>query len=257
MQIVEYAKAHPVASGIIAVVGIIVFVMIVGGGSSDSGSSDGGPSDAEIAANAQIAAAQINAQATVSSNQIGAGVQMNSDNKAAEVAMAQIGVYNNQINAEKEVVLTSMEHQAELGQQAISAAGTLKLKKGQRLALIQTAITGTPVQVQFKPSKYNAQGNSSWYPMAGNTIGGAAAGIGSAVGSVMSGLGSLFSDQRLKENIRLLGWDKRGREVYEWNYKGSNNKRIGYIAQSLARTDPDRIIHDKSGYLRIMPPHDG
>lgn len=234
MQIVEYAKAHPVASGIIAVIGIIVFVMIVGGGSSDSSSGDNGPSDAEIAASAQLQAAQINAQAAVSAAQIGAGVQLNSDNKAAEVAMAQIGVYNNQVNSQLKALEASYANEQAKYKTVVSALPSLKKKN--RDDVLKSLVTG----------EYGYQGAPGPGTIA--QIGQAAGGIGQAIGSIAS----IFSDQRLKENIRLVGYDKRGREVYEWNYKGSNKKRLGYIAQSLAKTDPDKITIDaRTGYYKV------
>ena len=56
MNITQYVKEHPWATGIIVLVGGFIFIMIFRG-SSDTSSSGGvsRPSDAEIAANAQIA----------------------------------------------------------------------------------------------------------------------------------------------------------------------------------------------------------
>lgn len=257
MKIMEYVKAHPWATGIIVVVGGFVFLMIFRGGSSDSGGSSGDgyyhPSDAEIAANAQVAAAQIaaNAQtsqagAAVQAAQVGANVQMNSDNKAAEVYMAQI-------NAAKELGLKDIDNQWHEYDQGISLAnaalGVKGLDQASRTAILQNAIVGGQIsQVQYSPGKYNATGNSTWFPQAGNTAGGI---IGS-IGGLASSLGSIFSDQRLKENIKFLGYDDKGLEVYEWNYKGSRKKHIGYIAQSVARSNPEAIVVDPgSGYWKV------
>lgn len=256
MQITQYIKEHPWATGIIVIVGGLIFFMIVrGGGSSASGGTNGvyQPSDAEIAANAQIQAAQIaaNAQAqqagaAVQATQIGANVQMNSDNKAAEVYMAQL-------NAAKELGLKDIDNQWHMYDQNINLANAAlsvkALNPASRTAIVQSALAGgQPVQVQYAPSKYNAMGNSTWFPQAGNTAGG----IISSVGGLASTLGSIFSDQRLKENIRFLGYNEKGIGVYEWNYKGSKKKHIGYIAQDVARSHPEAISVDSgTGFWKV------
>lgn len=256
MDIMGYAKSHPVATGIIAVVGVVIFVMIVsGGGGSAQATGPSGPSDAEIMANAQIAAAQINASSTTSAASIGAGVQMNSDNKAAEVAMAQVGMYNSQIAASRDVELAGISAQSEAikygfdaqnkqaelnNQRTQSLVGALGgLKKKNRDEALQSIATGQVVIPGHNP---------------GNSASAIIGSIGSALGSVGS-LATIFSDQRLKENIRFVGYDKAGREVYQFNYKGSKKTRQGYIAQSLARTDPELINYDDpTGYFRIRLP---
>lgn len=70
MKIVEWAKAHPWTTGAVIVGGGLTFILISGwfggggGGQSVSvGSANGGMSDAEVAAAAQIQAAQIQANA--------------------------------------------------------------------------------------------------------------------------------------------------------------------------------------------------
>lgn len=232
MQIVEYAKAHPVLTTIIVVIGGIIFIAIVrGSGGSSSSSGASGPSDAEIVANAQIESARIGAQASaaqagaaVSAAQIGAGVQLNSDNKAAEIAMAQI-------NAARDLQLENENTK----KAAIASIGPFKGKGGydeQKAAAIQTIFSGQNATIPINPKSP------------------------SVIPSIMQGLGSIatiFSDGRLKENIRHIGYDKRGRDIYEYNYRGSNTVRTGYIAQSIERGEPNRVLTDKrTGFKRIM-----
>lgn len=79
----------------------------------------------------------------------------------------------------------------------------------------------------------------------GNTIGT----IGSAmsgIGSMMSGAGAMgfaFSDKRLKEDIQTEGKDGAGRRVVSYRYKGEPKdvRRIGHIAQEVAKTDPHAV----------------
>lgn len=251
MQITQYVKEHPWATGVIVVVGGFIFLMIFrGGSSSGSGGNAAGPSDAEIAANAQIQAAQIaataqaqQAGAAVQAAQIGANVQMNSDNKAAEVYMRQIEAEqtlgSQYLSASENVSKEQIYSDERVRANAISAQQGLGKDYAQRGAIIQSAISLTPVGVTYAPAKQPNYGNS-------------AAGIIGSIGSLAGSVTSIFSDQRLKENIRFLGYDSKGLEVYEWNYKGSKKKHVGYVAQSVARSNPEAITIDPgSGYWKV------
>lgn len=156
MKIVEYAKAHPWATGIIVVVGGIIFISLIGiggGGGGETQVVDAGPSDAEIMANAQIAAANINAQAATSAAQIGAGYQMNSDNLAAQVAMKQLDVQEKlglaTIEGQKSVVNSQISATAAQRQAVINSLG--QLKKKNRDDVLQALVTGQPYYPQSNP----------------------------------------------------------------------------------------------------------
>lgn len=68
----------------------------------------------------------------------------------------------------------------------------------------------------------------------------------SMFGGIMNiGLGilSLFSDKRLKENIRLVGKGKNGNNVYAYNYKADpGTEYVGYIAQEVEVAEPGMIF---------------
>lgn len=253
MDISGYVKEHPWATGIIALIGGFIFIMIVRGGGSSGGTTVSGPSDAQVMADAQVQAAQIAAQAqaaqagaAVQATQIGANVQLNSDNKAAEVAMRALDVQKDL--GIQEIDATHQENMLHISQAAAltnTAIGFKKLSGDQKVSLINTFSTG---QATYAPSKYNTMGGSTWFPQAGNTAGG----IISSIGGLASSLGSIFSDQRLKENIKFLGYDEKGVGVYEWNYKGSKRKHIGYIAQDVMRSHPDAVEMDPgTGYWKV------
>lgn len=104
----------------------------------------------------------------------------------------------------------------------------------------------------------------------GNMVSGAGLGmsLGSALGSGGSWLGSLFfpgmglaggglgalagaflSDERLKENIKLIGMEN-GHNLYEFNYKGSPYKYEGVIAQEVQIKNPE-AVEEIGGILRV------
>lgn len=75
--------------------------------------------------------------------------------------------------------------------------------------------------------------------------------------SQIAGLGMLGagifgnSDERLKENIELIGQDNAGNNIYRYNFKGSPKTEIGYLAQEIAETNPDAVMEGDDGYLKV------
>jgi hypothetical protein len=63
------------------------------------------------------------------------------------------------------------------------------------------------------------------------------------------GIASLFSDTRLKENIKEVGMEN-GHKVYEFNYIGNPNKFIGVMAQDVEKTHPDAVT-EIDGYKAV------
>jgi hypothetical protein len=235
-NITSYMRAHPWATGIIIIVGGIVFLMlsgVMGGGAASSASADTGPSDAEIAANATIAAAQINAQAqaaaagaAVQTSQIGAGVQMASDQLAAQVAMRELEV-----------------RQALGLDEGVTNRYGIEAQKSVRLGELQSQVdlASTYANTQVK---MNASNNKQ------KNVGGIIGGVTSLIGSAFS----IFSDQGLKENIKYVGTNPRGIRIYEFNYRGSKTIRRGPIAQDMAREHPEAVtIDNDTGYMMVLP----
>tara|TARA_R110002012_G_C11525896_1_gene599987 strand:- start:112 stop:711 length:600 start_codon:yes stop_codon:yes gene_type:complete len=69
---------------------------------------------------------------------------------------------------------------------------------------------------------------------------------------ITGGIGSLFSDARLKENINKIGNSKNGIPIYEFNYIGGSNRYSGAIAQDLLEINPSVVTMDKkSGYYKV------
>ena len=65
------------------------------------------------------------------------------------------------------------------------------------------------------------------------------------------GIGSMFSDIRLKEKIQRAGSSPSGIPIYEFNYIGDNNRYSGAMAQDLLETNPDAVSMDTSGYYKV------
>lgn len=105
-------------------------------------------------------------------------------------------------------------------------------------------------------AKYNASGN--FWNMLGSvggmgTSGGGTVG-GNAVSGSMSGLGSLatsiFSDERLKEDIEHVGELNDGQPVYKYRYIGSPAFQIGLMAQDVEKLHPEAVT-EVGGYKAV------
>ena len=104
--------------------------------------------------------------------------------------------------------------------------------------------------------KYSSAG------MFGSALGGAAGGamlgsmlmpgIGTGIGALAGGALGLFSDKRLKTNIKQIDFSENGLPIYQFNYIGDEKTTyVGYIAQEVQALYPEAVILDASGYLKV------
>lgn len=74
------------------------------------------------------------------------------------------------------------------------------------------------------------------------------------VGKIAGGIGkavSLFSDERLKENIVKIGEESDGLGIYEFNYIGQPQRNVGVIAQEVAELRPHALGPEENGYMTV------
>jgi len=72
----------------------------------------------------------------------------------------------------------------------------------------------------------------------------------------IAGLGlqaaSLFSDERLKEDIAPIGKTHDGQNIYSYRYKGDPRRTVGLLAQEVAETHPEAVhVDPASGFLKV------
>jgi len=143
-----------------------------------------------------------------------------------------------------------------LRQQAIAEQAQ---RRGMSLNEMNALLSGQQVQMPTMPT-FNAAGRSETPNLMGamqntyqanlNTANAQNAGIGNALsGATSLGSAFLFSDIRLKSNIRLVGTHCVGVGVYEYDIFGHRER--GVIAQELQRVRPDLVRQHDSGYLTV------
>ena len=62
---------------------------------------------------------------------------------------------------------------------------------------------------------------------------------------------SLFSDARLKENVRRVGKTDGGLTVYTYNYRGDSTPHMGVMAQEVAKMQPEALGPVVGGYATV------
>lgn len=74
--------------------------------------------------------------------------------------------------------------------------------------------------------------------------------MGGLFGLASAGIG-LFSDRRLKDDIRPVGKLDNGLTVYSYRYKGDVVSQIGLMADEVEKIHPEAIVDDPSGFKRV------
>jgi hypothetical protein len=91
---------------------------------------------------------------------------------------------------------------------------------------------------------YNQFLQQQAYPFqAAQFLANVAMGTGALSGSTQTAVvpGGLFSDVRMKENIRKVGETFDGQPVYSYNYKGDDRTQMGMLAQEVEQRHPEAV----------------
>lgn len=82
-----------------------------------------------------------------------------------------------------------------------------------------------------------------------STSGGAS--TAGTIASLIGGIGSLFSDRRLKTDIRKVGKTKDGLPVYTYRYRDGGPKHMGVMAQDVAKRKPAALGPEVEGFKTV------
>ena len=73
----------------------------------------------------------------------------------------------------------------------------------------------------------------------------------STFGALGKGIGKMFSDERLKDNMEFQYVDEIGMPVYSYNYTyNKNNPQMGYMAQDVEKVFPD-AVSESQGFKKV------
>src|SRR5262245_135280 len=75
-------------------------------------------------------------------------------------------------------------------------------------------------------------------------------GAGSIIGSGLS-LMAMASDERVKENERIIGHTFDGQKIYKFNYKGDPRSQIGLMAQDVEQDHPE-AVHTRGDGVKMV-----
>lgn len=199
------------------------------------------------------------------------------DSEAYKNAMMDLGQQQNNFNLGAQAQATDQQ-QAQFGmdtqarQNAISQEAYLRqlplneinaLRSGSQINVPQfqayqgQSIAPAPVmqgvqnQYQADLNSYNAQQGGMNNMMSGLFGLGGAALMGPIGGVAAGGLSKMFSDIRLKENIRRVGTTHGGLPIYTYNYIGSPEQHMGVMAQEVEKVIPEAVGTHESGFLMV------
>lgn len=136
-----------------------------------------------------------------------------------------------------------------LGTTGIGTGQTAQMAQaGQQYATNTGNLQTGLAQAQLNAQLANQQSGGSMF---GDILGSispiysAATGTGNA-----AQMAAMFSDERLKENIELVGHDM-GHNIYEFDYKDGSGRFRGVMAQEVVLKEPDAVTTHPSGYMMV------
>jgi len=257
-------KKKPVTSGAVIIGGALILFLLMragGGGASAGGGSTGGISDAQANAAAQVQIAQLQAGAQGASYNFQLAAldrQLTGD-----FAVAGLSAQLQQGMAQLQADLTRYQvgEDSRIAELNISAQRDMTLagyQNQQALAMTQSQMQLGLAGIQAETAMFTVGTNADLQAtlarlQSDTTLGLANIQAGTArrqssnnlIGSIIGGAFSLFSDMRLKENIRSRGFSADGFALYEYNYVGSTERHVGVMAHEVAHTG---AVQNWNGY---------
>ncbi len=217
--------------------------------------------------NAQIAQARLVAlQNLLAQRELGIELMNNFMNQGATQRAQEIQKAIAVIDAKARVQAASLSAQAQVQSSLISRSTALEASRlnllsntlGQLIdAREKDELTRIGQQTLQVTLPWEVAQSAAGIPQNANREGGIDVGsIIGGVGQLGAGVGALasagvFSDERLKENIKKIGELEKGINLYQFNYIWDKIKRVGVLAQEVEKTLPHVVSTHKSGYKMV------
>lgn len=169
-----------------------------------------------------------------------------------QVRQSQFSLNNTEQQNQQTLRQQALQEQIALRNQPIAEISALMNGSQPTMPTFQQFQAGqiapTPVgQYMYQTAALNqqnyAQQNSQYNAMLG--------GISGMGGSALSSLPFLFSDKRLKEDIKKVGKADNGLPIFSYRYKDDPTPRIGFMAQDVEKVHPDAVATHSSGFKMV------
>lgn len=174
---------------------------------------------------------------------------------------------NAKTDAQQQAVLAGQQYATQGQQQALAnrqqAITEYSTQRNAPLNEYSSLVSGTQVQnPTFQSTNYagaspadlsgniykNYQGALNQYSNQTAAQNATTSGLFSLGGSI--GAAALFSDARLKSNIKKIGNLKNGLNVYSYHYLGDDEMRVGVMAQEVKNVIPSAVT-TRNGYYAV------
>lgn len=187
---------------------------------------------------AGIAAANLSQQQNLAAGKIYSDIASQGYNQALQTAAQQQGLGYQAAAANRAAQLAASQNLANIGsgrQAALLQGAQAQLGAGQLQQ--QTEQAG-------KTALFNQFQQEKSYPFqVAQFLANIAEGTGALSGSTTTSTqpGGFFSDERLKEDIHVIGKTFDGQPIYKYRYKGDAKHQIGLIAQEVEKHHPHAV----------------
>lgn len=141
------------------------------------------------------------------------------------------------------------------------AVNEILTERNQPLNEISALLAGSPVsQPNFVPTSSPNMPNLDYAGMVQNKYQSDLAAwqqkqqnANSAIGGLFGVLGTaaMYSDRRLKTDIKKVGKTDDGQKIYAYRYKGDRRMHLGLMAQEVQRKKPEAVTKDALGFRMV------
>lgn len=165
---------------------------------------------------------------------------------AARLSMASTSIKQAMVDRDVYKTIGGMSAAASGNGLHVSGSVTDLIRDSARQGAIAKAIVGLQGDIDY--NSWNAQSQAAAAQAKAAKSGGTMGLIGSAVGII----GSLFSDDSLKQDVELVRTRGDGIGVYRFRYIGSEQFFEGAMAQDVYKHRPDAVYMDDDVGLMIV-----
>lgn len=165
--------------------------------------------------------------------------------QAAQYSQLETGLKETALN--RSIYQTLGQGRADIAASGIENSGSAAavMRSSAQQGAISKALTELQGKIDY--SSYEAQGNAA--EAQGQAAEGG--GIGSLIGGAVGALGMIFSDDTMKDDVKLVYRRDDGIGLYTFRYRDSTELFYGVLAGEVEKVDPEAVLFDQAGFRRV------